>query len=230
MMSDCGGTTSGEGMRGRSGDAPRDGIACAGRPTREVSCISSYISVCHFTDGLGEFLRLFKTLICDETRTRKLPKEVAVRRRAAARRATAQGETINSVANPPQGKRRDFNTSTYKMHTFPDYASTIRFFGTTDNYNSQMGEKQHPPSRCTPFGFEDSSSDEDGLGGSGSDGAESGGAGSEDARGEDSGSEDGTGHQEDMRKDDNDESSSSSGSSASDSDSDELDVDAMYDE
>jgi hypothetical protein len=47
-------------------------------------------------------------------------------------------KTGKSTANKSGGRLKKFNLSTYKLHALGDYAKTIRLFGTTDNYNSQV--------------------------------------------------------------------------------------------
>lgn len=58
-----------------------------------------------------------------------------------------------SPASPPDPSRRDggrrqktFNLNTYKFHALGDYAATIRQFGTTDSYTTEMVCPSHTPS------------------------------------------------------------------------------------
>ncbi|KIO04949.1 hypothetical protein M404DRAFT_142276, partial [Pisolithus tinctorius Marx 270] len=98
----------------------------------------------HFLDSsttrLGCLFRHFKTAVCDQIATKDLPSEEAARgRRMAASAARAQGDGNSRPATAQTGpQQRTFNLSTYKLHTLGDYVASIRLFGTTDNYSTQV--------------------------------------------------------------------------------------------
>ncbi|KAH9942660.1 hypothetical protein B0H21DRAFT_710231 [Amylocystis lapponica] len=74
--------------------------------------------------------------------TRELPKEEAARgRRTAALTAKGHGGKGKGPAKGP--KIMKLNLLTYKLHALGDYPETIRRFGTTDNYTTQIGELEH---------------------------------------------------------------------------------------
>jgi hypothetical protein len=68
--------------------------------------------------------------------TQELPRETAARGRRKA--ATKIGKPSPSTTKKSGPRSKSFNLSTYKLHALADYAKTIRLFGTTDNYNSQV--------------------------------------------------------------------------------------------
>ena len=65
----------------------------------------------------------------------ELPSEMAAR----WRRKEGKLKTSNSHNHDLSGARpKSFNLSTYKIHALGDYARTIRLFGTTDSYTTQI--------------------------------------------------------------------------------------------
>ncbi|KAF8350424.1 hypothetical protein F5887DRAFT_913458 [Amanita rubescens] len=92
------------------------------------------------TKRLGKSLREFKSVTCETYVTKELPSEEAARgRRESALRAkqpASNGPTTNTTARRKREKK--FNLSTYKLHALGDYPHTIRMFGTTDGYTSQV--------------------------------------------------------------------------------------------
>lgn len=95
------------------------------------------------TTRLGKILRCFASETEKEFDTRDLPSEEAARGRRKARTA-AQGlarSTQNSAKQQLQGhsaKHRKFNMQTYKLHALGDYVSSIKRFGTTDNFSTLL--------------------------------------------------------------------------------------------
>ena len=85
------------------------------------------------TTVLGQELRRFVKKVCNRFDTRELPKEEAARGRRAAQMLPAGG--INSI---PGKLSKKLNLNTYKVHALGDYANTIRHFGTTDSYSTQL--------------------------------------------------------------------------------------------
>lgn len=64
----------------------------------------------------------------------ELPQEHAVRGRRKAALAAKQGQAV-PVSQP---KHKTLNLTTYKYHALADYPSTIRQYGTTDSYSTQL--------------------------------------------------------------------------------------------
>ncbi|THH19110.1 hypothetical protein EW146_g1980 [Bondarzewia mesenterica] len=95
------------------------------------------------TTSLGQLIRRFSTTVYSAFITQELPQEEAARgRRIAALAARSEGS--GPVRQQAAGtKQKFFNMSTYKLHALGDYIKTIRLFGTTDNYTTQVGELEH---------------------------------------------------------------------------------------
>ena len=101
------------------------------------------------TTRLGIALRKFQSTTCAEFVTRNLPSEEAARGRRKAAKAKLQPTTQKSkskgkelISKTKKKKKvsstiRTFSLSNYKTHALPDYAKTIREFGTTDGYSTQ---------------------------------------------------------------------------------------------
>lgn len=94
------------------------------------------------TTRLGKIFRRFASETEKEFDTQDLPSEEAARGRRKARTA-AQGlarSTRDSAKQQLQGrsKHRKFNLQTYKLHALGDYVSTIKRFGTTDNFSTLL--------------------------------------------------------------------------------------------
>jgi len=84
---------------------------------------------------LSRQLRRFRDLTCPAFTTVELPKEKAARERNAAR----QGSNSRSGDAETGGRRaKRFNLSTYKFHAMGDYVRSIRLFGTTDSFTTQI--------------------------------------------------------------------------------------------
>jgi len=101
------------------------------------------------TTELGMLLRRFVQVTCSAFKTKELPQEEAARgrRRAALaeKKATAsststsldqKGKQLPSVVRAPRD--RQLNLSTYKLHALGDYVKSIRRFGTSDSYTTQV--------------------------------------------------------------------------------------------
>ncbi|KAF4567102.1 hypothetical protein EYR36_010718 [Pleurotus pulmonarius] len=97
------------------------------------------------TTKLGNIMRDFEKLTCSEYNTVELPKETAARIRRQAQSAQKATETVATSQQPATGgkKGRKLNLFTYKWHALGDYARTIKLFGTTDSYSTQIGELAH---------------------------------------------------------------------------------------
>jgi hypothetical protein len=86
---------------------------------------------------LAKSLRYFAQVTCPAFNTVESDREYSARCRAAEMRASRQ--TGNTVPNGAGGKRRKtFNLTTFKLHSLGDYVDTIKMFGTTDSYSTQI--------------------------------------------------------------------------------------------
>ena len=83
------------------------------------------------TTDLGHLMRDFRDKTCAKFNTTELPREVEARNRRNAgkkgRKAPNQSRKVKSL-----------NLHTYKFHALGDYVHTIRTFGTTDSFSTQM--------------------------------------------------------------------------------------------
>ena len=83
---------------------------------------------------LGLQLRKFQDFTCNAFHTMKSPSETAARWwRKDGKLGTTSRDICKSGARP-----KSFNLATYKLHALGDYVSTIRLFGTTDSYTTQI--------------------------------------------------------------------------------------------
>ena len=73
------------------------------------------------TREFGYLMRQFRDKTSDEFNTVELPRETSARK----------GGTHSS-------KKKKLNLNTYKFHALGDYVATIRLFGTTDSYSTQV--------------------------------------------------------------------------------------------
>ncbi|KDQ61192.1 hypothetical protein JAAARDRAFT_124700, partial [Jaapia argillacea MUCL 33604] len=104
------------------------------------------------TTEFGKALRKFVKETGDTFHTTKLPKEKAARLQRQANKAkksSASAQTTVQTAlqtdtstensdSMPAAAKKEFNLSTYKIHSLGDYASTIRHIGTTDSYTTHI--------------------------------------------------------------------------------------------
>jgi hypothetical protein len=83
---------------------------------------------------LSRKLRHFRKHTCATFTTVELPKEKTARQHRASQRSE------NGIASqePSRARVKFFNLLTYKFHAMGDYAATIRFFGTTDSFTTQI--------------------------------------------------------------------------------------------
>lgn len=100
----------------------------------------------HTTTVLGQLLRKFTTTTCAIFTTKELPREQAARGRrnaATAAKSNAKGkgkEKDLTAKNTGDKKTKTLNLSTFKLHSLADYPNTIRRYGTTDSYSTQIVE------------------------------------------------------------------------------------------
>lgn len=73
------------------------------------------------TREFGRLMRQFRDKTSDEFDTRELPRETGSRREGTR-----------------SSKKKKLNLNTYKFHALGDYVATIRLFGTTDSYSTQV--------------------------------------------------------------------------------------------
>lgn len=89
------------------------------------------------TKSLGEAIRAFEADTCPAFRTKELKREAQCRQRREAR-ASTQHEHTRSTAPTAARRPKTFNLRTYKLHALGDYTATIKMFGTSDSYSTQL--------------------------------------------------------------------------------------------
>ena len=89
---------------------------------------------------LAKLIRHFAQVTCLSFTTVETDHEYNARRRAADRRASHQNGKGKATASTSVGAKRPktFNLTTFKLHSLGDYVKTIKMFGTTDSYNTQI--------------------------------------------------------------------------------------------
>lgn len=87
------------------------------------------------TAELGKLMREFEHSICSHFQTFELPREVEARKR---REDARQSGVDSTRASNPGKKSKTFNLFTYKWHALGDYVPTIRLFGGSDGFSSQL--------------------------------------------------------------------------------------------
>lgn len=88
----------------------------------------------HSTTILGRALRHFTAVTCHAFDTKESKSEYDARKRAQARRRTATTAPITASGR----RRRVFNLKVVKLHFLGDYVWSIKRFGTTDSYTTQI--------------------------------------------------------------------------------------------
>ena len=84
----------------------------------------------------ARLLRNFAEVTCPCFNTVESDREYSARRRASDRRASRQqGNAASSIG---EKRPKTFNLATYKLHALGDYVKTIKLFGTTDSYSTQI--------------------------------------------------------------------------------------------
>ena len=86
------------------------------------------------TKQLGQLMRQFRDQTCSQFETFELPRE------AEARNRRQQSQAQGKQPEPGSGakKLKSLNLLTYKWHALGDYIQTIRLFGGTDGYSTQL--------------------------------------------------------------------------------------------
>ena len=93
------------------------------------------------TTSLGNQVRAFMTKVCPNFETTDTLHEAGARAKRQAVKSTGGTSKTSKSRNEKEAttdkQRQEFNPNTYKFHALADYCSTIRRFGTIDNYNTQ---------------------------------------------------------------------------------------------
>jgi hypothetical protein len=88
------------------------------------------------TSVVGRDLRKFRDTTCTAFNTVELPCEAAARRRR--KDSDKAKNPISATITETRTTKKIFNLLTYKFHALGDYLDTIRSFGTTDSYTTQI--------------------------------------------------------------------------------------------
>ena len=83
------------------------------------------------TREFGRLMRQFRDKTADKFDTVELPREAGARKGGA------------------RSSKKKLNLNTYKFHALGDYVATIRLFGTTDSYSTQLVSSISP--RCSAY-------------------------------------------------------------------------------
>lgn len=84
--------------------------------------------------ALGRQLRRFQQFTCSAFQAMELPREVAARQK----RQDTNFQSTNGGGSTSGARPKSFNILTYKLHALGDYTASIRLFGTTDSYTTQI--------------------------------------------------------------------------------------------
>ncbi|KIK34857.1 hypothetical protein CY34DRAFT_17433 [Suillus luteus UH-Slu-Lm8-n1] len=90
---------------------------------------------------LSRGLRKFQNYTCAAFNCVELPREKAAHQKKSNQRSETNATSTESRASMPRTKK--FHLGTYKFHAMGDYVRTIKFFGTTDSFTTQIGELAH---------------------------------------------------------------------------------------
>jgi hypothetical protein len=86
------------------------------------------------TISLGRAFRSFVKDTCSCFATRELQREADARNRCQLASASVDRTfSLNTTRRP-----KNFNLQTYKFHSLGDYAATIRRYGTSDSYTTEI--------------------------------------------------------------------------------------------
>jgi hypothetical protein len=86
------------------------------------------------TTELGKLMRNFRDVTKSNFSTFELPREMAARKRRS------KGKEKEGTSNPASTSRKPktLNLFTYKWHALADYVRSIRLFGGTDGFSTQV--------------------------------------------------------------------------------------------
>jgi hypothetical protein len=90
------------------------------------------------TKDFGLLMRQFRDLTCSQFQTVELPGELAARNRQHQR---DQAKSLNTGSS--SRKHKMLNLFTPKFHFLGDYVQTIRMFGCTDSFSTQVVRYEH---------------------------------------------------------------------------------------
>jgi hypothetical protein len=95
------------------------------------------------TTRIGAQFRKFANHTCPAFDTRELEREKAARTRRLLKKAKAGKGSKDPVPEPlaatSEGPRsKKFSLQTYKYHALGDYVETIRRYGTTDSFSTEI--------------------------------------------------------------------------------------------
>jgi hypothetical protein len=89
---------------------------------------------------LGSALRKFATVTCAAFDTMETEAEYKARSRMIARQNAARGVRNETIGHPGR-RQKTYNLTTYKLHAIGDYPASIRRYGTTDSYTTELVSK-----------------------------------------------------------------------------------------
>jgi hypothetical protein len=93
----------------------------------------------YVTIKLGQAARKFRSITCNAFVTRELESEARRRARRQGDKQAANNQcSASDTKTQPKAKSKGFNLHTYKYHALGDYVNTVRTFGTTDSYSTQL--------------------------------------------------------------------------------------------
>ncbi|KAG8971132.1 hypothetical protein FRC05_011501 [Tulasnella sp. 425] len=97
------------------------------------------------TRMLGKELQFFASEVCPHFNTTETPKEHSARdqRETAKAMKPNSGTRGKGKAKTASPLPKTFSLCTVKIHLLGHYVPTIRWFGTTDSYSTQIGELEH---------------------------------------------------------------------------------------
>ena len=87
------------------------------------------------TTELGKLMRNFRDVTQSAFETFELPKETGARQRSQTSRKGKEKATPSGATGK---KPKNLNLFTYKWHALGDYVQTIRLFGGTDGFSTQV--------------------------------------------------------------------------------------------
>lgn len=92
------------------------------------------------TTTLGHKLREFQSKTCSVHPTLELKREANARRRRERKQqsTTSTGLASTQDHEAKQRQPKEFRLQTYKVHALGDYVATIKRYGTTDSYTSEI--------------------------------------------------------------------------------------------
>ncbi|THV02869.1 hypothetical protein K435DRAFT_962835 [Dendrothele bispora CBS 962.96] len=89
------------------------------------------------TQDLGRAFRLFAKDTCHAFKTVEILREKTARLKREA--TNSNSNRLNSAVSKP----RTFNNHTAKTHALGDYVWAIKYYGTTDSWDTKIGEQEH---------------------------------------------------------------------------------------